>query len=113
MEAISEALRTLLATPVHKPAFWCILGAWLLIWNIAAFAAFGLDKQKAKAQRWRTPERRLWLFTVLGGSLGATLGMRHFRHKTKHWRFRLGVPLLLLLHAVLLILLLLFTIRSV
>ena len=56
-----------------------------------------LDKQKAKKDKWRIPEKTLFLLAVLGGSLGTTLGMNVFRHKTKHWYFVLGMPLILIL----------------
>jgi len=58
----------------------------------------GLDKKKAKVGEWRVPEKRLLCYAALGGALGVLLGMYHFRHKTKHWSFRIGIPLLLLVH---------------
>lgn len=72
------------------------LGAYLLLINLAAFLTFGADKQRAKRGRWRVPEKTLLLLAVLGGSVGAIGGMHAFRHKTRHWYFRRGLPLLLL-----------------
>lgn len=69
----------------------------LLIINIVAFAAYGIDKRKAKKGRWRIPESTLLLLAFLGGALGALLGMRTFHHKTKHWKFKILVPLFLAL----------------
>ena len=64
--------------------------------NLAAFLTFGADKRRAKRNAWRVPERTLFLLALLGGSLGAVLGMRAFRHKTRHWYFRYGLPAILL-----------------
>lgn len=58
------------------------------------------DKQKAKRGKWRVPEKTLFLFALLGGSLGTTLGMNVFRHKTKHWYFKFGMPLIFILQIV-------------
>ena len=60
-----------------------------------------LDKQKAKKGKWRIPEKTLFLFAFLGGSLGTTLGMHSFHHKTKHWYFKFGMPLILVVQLVL------------
>ena len=73
-----------------------ILAALLLI-NIVAFAAYGIDKSKAQKDRWRIPESTLLLLAFFGGALGALLGMRAFHHKTKHWKFKILVPLFLIL----------------
>ena len=62
--------------------------------NLAAFALYGLDKLKAKKGLWRIRESTLLLVAALGGSVGALLGMEVFRHKTKHLKFTLTVPLL-------------------
>lgn len=70
---------------------------WLLVWNLAAFALMGVDKAKARRGRWRIPEKTLFLSALLGGSVGAVLGMSLFRHKTQHRSFRLGMPLILCL----------------
>ena len=78
-----------------------ILLAALLLINLLAFALYGIDKRKAKRSAWRIPEATLLLVAALGGSLGALLGMEFFRHKTKHWKFRVLVPLFLIAHIVL------------
>ena len=64
--------------------------------NRATFAVYGIDKAKARRGAWRIPEKTLFLLPLLGGSLGALLGMRAFRHKTRHWYFVWGVPAILL-----------------
>ena len=70
---------------------------YLLLINFTGFFAMFLDKQKAKKGKWRIPEKTLFLFAFLGGSLGTTLGMHTFHHKTKHWYFKFGMPLILIL----------------
>ena len=75
----------------------------LLVMNLLAFALMGIDKVKAKRGAWRIPEKTLFLVTALFGGLGGTLGMTFFRHKTKHWYFKLGFPALLVIQIVLLI----------
>lgn len=76
---------------------WQMLGLYLLAVNLAALCLMGADKRRARKGVWRIPEKTLFLFPVLGGALGGVLGMRLFHHKTKHWYFRFGFPLLLVL----------------
>ena len=71
-----------------------------LLWYLAAvnlvtFTVYGVDKAKARRGAWRVPEKTLFLLPLLGGSVGALLGMLVFRHKTKHWYFVWGIPLIL------------------
>lgn len=76
---------------------WQLLGLYLLAVNLTAFALMGLDKHQARRGKWRVSEKALFLPAVLGGALGGTMGMRTFRHKTRHWYFRHGFPLLMLI----------------
>lgn len=69
---------------------------YLIAINVIGFFAMYSDKQRAIHKRWRIPEKTLFLIALIGGSLGTTLGMNTFRHKTKHWYFRYGMPLILL-----------------
>ena len=62
--------------------------------NIAGFSFMGIDKKRAIRGAWRISEATLFLTAFLGGALGCTLGMRHFRHKTKHWYFKYGMPII-------------------
>jgi uncharacterized membrane protein YsdA (DUF1294 family) len=66
--------------------------------NIIAFFLYGIDKWKARHDKWRVTEARLITISLLGGSLGAYLGMKTWRHKTQHPKFRYGLPLILFLH---------------
>ena len=77
--------------------WYCLLVLYLLAANLAAFFLMGMDKRRARRGKRRVPERTLFLPAVLGGALGGTLGMHLFHHKTRHWYFRWGYPLLLLL----------------
>ena len=72
------------------------LAFWVLFWSILDFILMGVDKWKAKHDRWRVPEKTFFLVAVLGGSLGAILGMYAFHHKTRHWYFKWGLPAILL-----------------
>ena len=76
-----------------------MLAGYLLLVNLAAFCMMWADKRRARKGRWRLSEKALFLPAVLGGALGGVLGMRHFRHKTRHWYFRFGLPALLILQA--------------
>lgn len=74
---------------------------YLLIINFIGFFAMFLDKQKAKGRKWRIPEKTLFLLALIGGSLGTTIGMHAFHHKTKHWYFKFGMPLIFIIQLVL------------
>lgn len=68
---------------------------YLLIINAAGFLSMLLDKHKAKKNAWRIPERTLLAIACFGGSIGSILGMQLLRHKTRHLKFSLGLPLIL------------------
>ena len=76
-----------------------ILIIYLIIINIAAFTAYGIDKRKAKKDKWRIPERTLLGLAFVGGSPGALCGMYLFHHKTQKMKFVIGVPVMIALHA--------------
>lgn len=69
--------------------------------NGILYSLMGVDKSRARKRKQRIPEKQLWGFAILGGALGGSLGMRHFRHKTKHPSFLYGFPFLVLLQAIL------------
>lgn len=71
---------------------------YLVVVNVIAFVLYGLDKYKAKKGAWRIPEKTLLGIAVIGGSVGALVGMNFFRHKTKHWYFKYGLPAILAVH---------------
>jgi len=72
-----------------------ILIFYLIIMNILSFSVYAADKKKAQRHKWRVPEAQLIMLAVVGGSIGALLAMYLLRHKTKHAKFTIGVPLIL------------------
>lgn len=70
-----------------------ILG-YLVIINIVTFVVYGIDKWKAKRGNWRISEATLLMLAVIGGTIGALLGMKVWHHKTMHKKFKYGVPLI-------------------
>ena len=68
---------------------------YLLAINVFAFFLYGIDKRKAKRSKWRIPEMTLLSIAVIGGSVGAWIGMKVWHHKTMHKKFKYGIPLIL------------------
>ncbi len=75
---------------------------YLLIINVLGLLFMLADKRKAIRRAWRIPESTLMGIAAIGGSLGSLLGMYLFRHKTRHKKFTIGIPLFLILHLILL-----------
>lgn len=71
----------------------------IIIMNAAGFFVMGADKKRAKKDLYRISESTLWNVAFLGGAIGATAGMKHYRHKTKHAQFKYGLPLLAVIEA--------------
>ncbi len=78
-----------------------MLVIYLIGINLLTFAIFGIDKWKARKRKWRIPEDTLIWLSIVGGSVGALLGMYLFRHKTQKRKFNLGIPAILIAQAVL------------
>ncbi|MGN0411436.1 MAG: DUF1294 domain-containing protein [Lachnospiraceae bacterium] len=80
---------------------------WLILYfvalNVLDFALMGIDKWKAKKRAWRIPEATLFIIAIIGGALGGTIGMHVFHHKTRHWYFLYGMPLIFVLQIALII----------
>ena len=74
---------------------------YFILVNITGFAMMGIDKKRAKRGAWRIPEKTLFLVSALGGRIGTWAGMYFFHHKTKHWYFVVGMPLILLVQIIL------------
>ena len=70
----------------------------LIVWNIIVFALYGIDKYNAIHKKWRISEKTLLLTAFFMGGVGAFLGMQFFRHKTKHLKFTVGVPIMMLVN---------------
>lgn len=78
-----------------------ILIVYIIAINLAGFFVMGIDKRRARRNRWRVPEKTLFLIALLFGSIGVIVGMYVFRHKTRHLSFTLGIPVILVLQLVL------------
>ncbi|MDO4519793.1 MAG: DUF1294 domain-containing protein [Eubacteriales bacterium] len=74
---------------------------YLLCMNVLGFLVMAADKQKARKKAWRIPEKVLFGIAIIGGSIGSWLGMYVFHHKTKHLRFIIGMPLIVIIQIVL------------
>lgn len=79
-----------------------VVAYFLVSINILAFIVYGIDKWRAAHGRWRIPEATLLGIAVIGGSIGALIGMKVWHHKTKHKKFVLGLPAILLIQLIIL-----------
>lgn len=75
-----------------------LFSVYLVLINSWSFIIMGVDKHRAKKRGQRISEKTLWLFIVVGGSIGGYFGMKHFRHKTKHPQFAYGLPAVTIVH---------------
>lgn len=78
-----------------------ILLSYLALINLAGLLSMYIDKRRAIKNKWRIPEKTLFILAITGGSAGSILGMHLFRHKTKHWYFVYGMPFILVLQIIL------------
>lgn len=78
-----------------------ILIIYIIIINIITFSVFGIDKLKAVKNKWRIPEKILFLLSIIGGSVGGLAGMYTFRHKTQKPAFKFGIPVILIIQIIL------------
>ena len=83
--------------------YWIV--GYLMVINLVTFIVYGIDKSKAKKHLWRIPEATLIGLALMGGSVGAFLGMKFFHHKTKHIKFYVGVPAIFITEIVIAIIL--------
>lgn len=80
-----------------------ILISYVVILNIIGFLLMGIDKRRAKKHAFRIPEATLFTIAIIGGSVGSILGMYFFHHKTRHWYFVYGMPIILILQLLILV----------
>ena len=85
-------LKEFLSNPVNLKYTIC----YLIAVNIFGFLIMGIDKFKAKKGYWRTPEKTLFIVTLIGGGIGTVAGMYTFRHKTKKAKITIGLPTILI-----------------
>lgn len=76
---------------------------YILIINLYSIIVMYLDKEKSKKHKWRIPEKKLFILALLFGSPGIYIGMKLFRHKTKHKKFTFGIPMIIILQVILII----------
>lgn len=81
------------------------IAIYLVLINLAGFFSMYSDKRKAQKHKWRIPEATLFLIAIVGGSIGSILGMHLFHHKTRHWYFVYGMPVILIIQIALVVLL--------
>ena len=91
-------------TNPHNLNMTRIILIYLAVINVVTFFMYGVDKWKAKKSKWRIREAALLGLVVLGGSIGAWLGMKVWHHKTMHKKFKYGIPLIIVAQIVLIIL---------
>ncbi len=80
-----------------------IIVSYLLIVNVIGFVLMFVDKKRAQSNRWRIKEATLFLVAAIGGSIGSMLGMKVFRHKTKHLSFLIGMPAIFIVQVALVV----------
>lgn len=80
-----------------------IVLTYLFIVNLLGFVLMFIDKKRAQNNQWRIKEATLFLSAAIGGSIGSMLGMKVFRHKTKHWSFLIGMPAIFIVQAALVV----------
>lgn len=81
---------------------YSIISSYFLFISILTFIMFGIDKRRSQRKKWRIPEKQLLLVAILGGSAGGLCGMYWFNHKTRHAKFTLGIPFILLIQIIIL-----------
>ena len=79
---------------------WIVVLGTVLFMNLLGYLGMWSDKKRAIKGKYRISEKKLFLIAILGGSMGSILGMNHFRHKTKHWYFKYGLPLILMIQII-------------
>ena len=84
-----------------------IIVIYIFAVNVLGFALMGIDKSRAKKRGFRIPEATLFVVAIIGGSIGTIIGMFTFRHKTRHWYFLYGLPVILIIQIALVIAILL------
>ncbi len=72
----------------------------IAIINLAGFVVVAADKHRARRRKWRIPEKMIFLIAAIGGCIGVYSGMLIFRHKTRHWYFMAGIPLILIIQII-------------
>lgn len=80
-----------------------LIVTYVIFMNLVSFIVMGIDKRKARKRAFRVPEATLFVLALIGGSLGSIVGMHLFHHKTRHWYFLYGMPVILALQVFLIL----------
>lgn len=80
-----------------------IIILYAVVVNVVSFIVMGVDKRRAIKRAWRIPESTLFVLAIIGGSIGSIIGMHLFHHKTRHWYFLYGMPVILALQIILIL----------
>ena len=88
-----------------------IVAAYLLVANLVGFYSMWKDKRKAKRGEWRISEDELIMIALMGGSIGSLLGMKKFRHKTKHPKFYIGIPTILAIQVIIALIVFIYAVK--
>ncbi len=103
MEKMSE--RCLQQRRYEMEIVGILLTIYILVINIIGFIVCKIDKTRAKRKEWRISEKMFFIIAALGGAIGVYSGMYFFRHKTKHWYFVVGIPVIFIAEIILAIIL--------
>lgn len=77
---------------------------YIVFINLLLFSLMGIDKEKVKLKKWRISEKTLFLLALFGGGIGGVIGIYTFRHKTKHLKFTLGFPIIIVFQLIVILL---------
>lgn len=77
-----------------------VIGIYLILINLIGFFIMYYDKKRAIKKQWRISEAALITIAIIGGSIGEYLGMQNFRHKTKHLKFKIGIPIIIMVQII-------------
>lgn len=86
---------------MFKNDYKLVITLVIVMWNVATFTMMKIDKIKAKKLKWRIKEKTIFMSAFLLGGFGVLAGMQIFRHKTKHWGFKIGIPGIVILNLIL------------
>ena len=100
-QSLFQNAGSLILSEMNSQRLLHIFLIYLAVINVVTFFMYGVDKWKAKKSKWRIREAALWGLAMLGGSIGAWLGMKVWHHKTQHKKFKYGVPAIIIIQLIL------------
>jgi len=103
VDVIYDLINNKLKVVITLDVLWYLVAAYILVINIVAVFLTVSDKKKAQKNRWRVPEATLLLVSALGGSVAMYITMKKIRHKTKHAKFMIGIPVIMICQVLLIV----------